>query len=806
MIRTSFNDAWEARPKVNPFAELGGHAAPYRPVTLPHDAMIERARDAAVPEGAASGYFPGGGYEYRKSFSVPAEHRGKRIVVEFEGVYRDAMVYLNGTFAGQRPYGYSQFAVEADQLLRYGAENEIRVEARSGQDSRWYTGAGLYRNTWLIVGDPVHLALDGVRITTPDIDADRAVVEVATLVENDTRSIRTVELHTEVHGTGPAGQDTTRVTIAPGQPAVVRQRVYVRQPALWSVDSPNLYRCAVTLRDGDTDLDQGATTFGIRKLQLDPEHGLRLNGVPVKLRGACIHHDNGLLGAATIDRAEQRRVQLLKSAGFNAIRSSHHPLSTAMLDACDREGMLVLDETFDMWTSNKNPFDYALAFPTWWERDVEAMVAKDFNHPSVVMYSIGNEIPEVGSAAGALLGRRIAEKIRSLDPTRYLTNAVNGLLAVMSELRTLMPPQEGERGINSLLAGMDEAMNAVGSSELVTERTAESFGVLDVAGMNYMESRYLPDRERFPNRIILGTETFPTHIAELWRLVEENPQVIGDFTWTGWDYLGEAGIGRAQYATPDGPPPALAAPYPWLTAGCGDLDLTGHRRPASYYREIVFGLRAEPYVAVWRPERHGQVFAGTPWAWSDTVASWSWPGFEGAPVTVEIYSAADEVELLVNGVSLGRAPAGPKARHRAEFETRYEPGELVAVAYRDGEETGRCALASAVGPVRIHATADRTDLRADGTDLAYLDLTLADAEGNLHNTADRVVRVELSGPAVLQGFGSANPAPEQPFAAAEQHTYDGRALAVVRPTGPGAIRVTFKTTDCDDVSLSLVAT
>ena len=811
MIRTSFNSGWETRSKPNPFAEMGGHSTAYRPVTLPHDSMLEQQRSATEPEGAASAYFPSGVYQYRKFFPVSADDRGKRIVVEFEGVYRDAMVYLNGTYVGQRPYGYSQFAIDLGPFLRYGESNEIQVEARTGHDSRWYTGAGIYRNTWLIVGDPVHIALDGVRITTPDIDAERAVVEVATVLENDTREVRTVQLRTVARGPDgvTVGHDSTPVTIAPGEPALVRQRIYVPRPALWNVDTPSLYTCASAVRDdgnapaGEV-LDEHTAVFGIRSLRLDPEHGLRINGQTVKLRGACVHHDNGLLGAATIDRAEERRVQILKSAGFNAIRSSHNPLSRAMLEACDREGMLVLDETFDVWTSTKNPHDYALDFPAWWERDVEAMVTKDFNHPSVIMFSIGNEIPENGSPAGALLGRKIAEKIRSLDGTRYVTNAINGLLSVMHDLAASMP-QQADRGINTMMASMDQAMNAVGASDLVTVKTEEAFSVLDVAGMNYMESRYTLDRERFPNRIVLGTETFPTKIAGLWTLVEDNPQVIGDFTWTGWDYLGEAGIGRAQYASPDEPPPALAAPFPELVAGSGDIDITGHRRPASYYRETVFGLRTQPYVAVWRPDQHRDSFAGTPWAWSDTVASWSWAGHEGSPVTVEVYSDADEVELLINGRSLGHAPVGAKNRFRTEFETVYEPGELIAVAFRAGAETGRFALTSAAEPVVLRAAADRTGLRADGTDLVYVALTLTDAEGHLVSTADRAVRVAVAGPATLQGFGSANPATEMPFTSPEQRTFDGRALAIIRPSGPGDITITVEAEDCAAVILSVTA-
>lgn len=819
MIRVGFNDDWQVRPKVNPFAELAGAAVPFEAVMLPHDAMIGQERvppgGEVTMEAGAGAYFPGGVFEYRKTFFVPAEHRDKRILIEFEGIYRGATVRVNGDYAGQRPYGYSLFCVDAGRFLRFGQDNEIRVEARAHQDSRWYTGAGIYRDTWLLIGGLVRIEPDGVRVTTPDIDAERAVAEIATTVVNDSIGFRTADVVTEVRdaaGTVVAA-DVSKITVPPGGRATTRQRLYVRDPALWSPDSPALYAANVTLRDSGGDVDAETVTFGIRSLRLDPDHGLRVNGETVKLRGACVHHDNGILGAATFPRAEERRVQLLKEAGFNAIRMCHHPMSKAMLDACDRLGVLVMDEAFDMWTTGKSEFDYGLDFAQWWERDIEAMVAKDYNHPSVILYSIGNEIPETGSPAGAVWGRKLAEKVRALDGTRYVTNAINGMLAALSDLAALRQQAEeaaGEAaddgtGINTLMASMGDAMNALGASSLVTERTAESFGVLDVAGMNYMESRYGQDRELFPNRIILGTETFPTHIDGNWRLVKQYGHVIGDFTWTGWDYLGEVGVGRPQYLTSEAPRPSFTAPYPYLVAGCGDIDITGYRRPVSYYREIVFGLRAAPYLAVQRPEHHGQVFAGTPWAWTDSISSWTWPGFEGAPVTVEVYSAADEVELLVNGRSLGRRATGESHRFKAGFETVYEPGELLAIAYRDGAESGRGTLRSATGPVLLRAAADRPVIRADGGDLAYVTLSLTDASGTCHTGADRPVSVRVSGAGVLAGFGSADPSTVERFDALERRTYNGRALAVLRPAGPGKIWLRASAPGCEPAEISVSA-
>jgi beta-galactosidase len=811
MKRTLLTDGWQFRRKVNPFAELGGESEPYVDVTVPHDAAMTRARD---PEGqGAVAYFPGGAYQYRRTLVPTDAQLAGRLMLEFEGVYRDAVVTVNGEFAGQRPYGYSVFTVDVSEFVTEGP-NEIVVESRSHQDSRWYSGAGIHRNVWLLSADRVHIAPDGLRVSTPDIDDSGAVVEVEVTVVNSDSTRRTVDVHALITapGGGSRAGGVATVTVPAAASVVTRQRLYLADAPLWSTESPALHTASVTIRPtGDAEeqppaLDTAETTFGVRRLQVDAHHGLRVNGVPVKLRGACVHHDNGILGAAAFPAAEERRVRLLKEAGFNAIRASHNPLSTAMIEACDRLGMYVMDETFDVWTSGKTEFDYSLDFADWWERDVESLVARDFNHPSVILYSIGNEIPEVGSLSGALVGRRLAEKVRSLDPTRFVTNAVNGMLAVMGDLKAMAGsavPDAGESGINTLMADVGDFMNQIGTSPLVTGRTAESFGLLDVAGMNYLEGRYVGDRELFPNRVIVGTETFPTRIDGNWELVLDNDHVIGDFTWTGWDYLGEVGIGRPQQ--PGDEAPSISAPYPWIAAWCGDLDLTGFRRPASYYREIVFGLRSTPYISVLRPGVDPDASPLSPWAWSDSIAGWGWPGTEGETLTVEVYSQADEVELLLNGRSMGRMPAGPTARYRARFPVPYEHGELVAVAFRDGVEEGRHSLRSPRGAEQLRLSPDRDALRSDGTDLAFVSIELTDSDGTLVTASDREVTVEIEGPAVLQGLGSADPAPTSLYGGTRHRTFDGRALAIVRPVGDGTIVLRVGADGCDTRTVELTA-
>ena len=435
MRRTPFNDGWTVGPKANSFMEMiVGSGSEPASATLPHDAMIAMERSPAGH--AATAFFPGGSWEYKKSFDVAADEEASAIFLEFEGVYRDASVRVNDTLVAHRPYGYSGFTVQIDPLLRFGEPNEVKVEARAHDDSRWYSGAGIYRTVWLHQGGRVHLVPGGLQLTTPEIDDDVAVVAVSAEVRNQSIGTSNAVLRVEVlhpDGTVVAGAQAP-VTTAPGDVLAARQRLTVPRPRRWSLDDPFLYTGRATLLHAGVVLDEESTAFGIRSLTVDPIRGLRLNGETVLLRGACVHHDNGLLGAATIGRAEERRVELLKEAGFNAIRSAHNPLSRPMLEACDRLGVVVMDETFDVWTQPKSEHDYALRFPDWWEADVEAMVRKDRNHPSVVLYSIGNEIPEAGRPMGARVGRALAEKIRSLDSTRFVTEGISGLLVGGAEL------------------------------------------------------------------------------------------------------------------------------------------------------------------------------------------------------------------------------------------------------------------------------------------------------------------------------------------------------------------------------------
>ncbi len=821
MIRENFNRDWQfARGSASLMsAFMGGQQ--FEAVNLPHDAMVHEERTPDTANSAQTGFWPGGLYTYSRKLDVPQEWREKTVLLEFEGVYATAMVYVNGNMAQSNLYGYSDFYVVLDKYLEYGAENEIRVVADNAaeKNSRWYSGSGIYRNVNLLVGSRIHVPADGVRITTPDVGEESAAVEICTSVRNLTRKKEKITVETTLLCDGTVvGVDKVGVTMFMEAQEQVSQRIALLKPKLWSPDTPQLYDCVVKIYAGEELLDETREHFGIRRLELDAEHGLRINGRQVKLRGTCIHHDNGIIGATTLKKAEERRCRQLKEAGFNSIRSAHHPMSKAMLDACDRIGMVVMDELSDMWTNHKNANDFALHFLDCVDTEVERMVRKDYNHPSVVLYSAGNEIPDLGTARGAQLNRAICNRFRALEPYRYTTNAINGMLALGPRMGTIIqdlmkaaessktaagagqPGQEGraEEGasaLNGMMALMvGPAADAFASHPLMTECIEEASQGMDIIGLNYLTGRHVLEKELHPNKPVVGTETFPADIVRLWDIVKNNDHVLGDYTWTGYDYLGEAGCGIFYY---DGTQ-NFNGVYPDRTAYIGDLDIIGYRRPISFLREIVFGLRKEPYIAVERVDRHGMPHSQTAWMLKDNIASWTWPGYEGKPANVDVYSEAEEVELFLNGTSLGRKPAGEANGFTASYEMTYEPGELLAVGYTAGAETGRFVLKTADAAVELQVTVEGETLQADGEDLAFVTVRLADKEGVENLYAEKEITVTVEGAGTLQGFGSADPRAIGSYDSVTWKTYDGYVMAVIR-TGmeAGEIRVKFAAEGCE---------
>ena len=818
MIRQSFNDNWSFRKGADGLFRVPGKM---ETVTLPHDAMILEKRDKNCRNGASTGFYPGGTYTYSKRFFLGAEDADKDIFLEFEGVYMNAAVLINGDLAGTRPNGYSNFFVKANDFLKYGQENEIKVVVKTENmpNTRWYSGSGIYRDVNLLKANTLHVVPDGLRITTLAAEDGLAVLEIAASIENTARAARSMKIATVIRdatGTVVASAVSAATAFA-GDAFTVRQRVTVTEPRRWDVDAPHLYTCSCNLEEDGTVVDETTETFGIRTLEVDAARGLRINGRTVKLRGGAVHHDSGVLGVCTFERAEERRVEILKQAGFNAIRSAHNPLSKVMLRACDRLGMFVMDEFSDMWQAPKADYDYALVFGEWWEKDVEAMVAKDYNHPCVILYSIGNEIIETVTKHGARLSRTISDKFRSLDPTRFTTQCLNGFLSsfphvpeIMRELAAnglLDLPESGSdeipaSEIHRFMTTIEGRQAQIAESDTVAALMEETFDGVDIAGYNYMVGRYESDRTRYPNRVIVGSETCPPDVGTIWKKVMANTHVIGDFCWTGWDYLGEAGSGTFSYDEN----PGFAKPYPVLLSYFGDIDITGHRRPMSYYREIAYGIRKDPYIAVQRVDRHGRKVYKNQWCGNDTIASWTWPGYEGKPAIVEVFSNAQEVELLLDGRSLGRNKVLEDPMYTAVFETVYQPGRLEAVSYADGIETGRMVLASAEETPCLTVDVDRTRLKADGADLSYLMISITDTRGVVNMSKPLPVTVSVEGAGALQGFGSADPLSTEHFHDTTRTTYDGRVLAVVRALHEaGDIMVSISAPGCEPVAVALQA-
>jgi len=820
MIRELFNEGWDFCPEELTILDFKGTGAGgmERGITLPHDAMIHEKRTPDTSNGNATGFYPGNSYTYLKRFDVPVCWQEKDVFLEFEGVYMYASVYVNGNFAAKRPYGYAGFSLLLNDYLVYGQQNALVVVAKTGHErtGRWYTGAGIYRDVYLTVCDPLHIPLDGVRIHTAETDKESACVMVDVDVENNHRLERKITVVTEI--VDPRGMVVQRaqspLTAWGRSQNKLRHRIFLNHPKLWSCEQPDLYQCIVRLMEDREKIDRSVEHFGIRSLALDVENGLRINGQPVKLRGACIHHDNGLIGACTLPAAEERRCRQLKQAGFNCIRSAHNPMSRAMLEACDRLGMLVIDEAYDGWNKAKIDHDSSLYFDEWWQKDLAAMVRKDYHHPSVVIYSLGNEIKEAGTPQGAAQHRSMVNWMRCLDDTRYFTASISGLFILIDRLPDILAEKDaatepfidgdaaaasyideetshrtGSDDINSLLARLHNGMgDLLFNHPLLKERTEEFFAAADIAGMNYMTECFEKDHKRYPDRIILSAESFPADIAHVWDVVERNPYIIGDMTWAGYDYLGEAGCGIYHY---DGRQ-NFSSNWPDRLGYIGDINLIGDRRPISYLREIVYGLRREPYIAVERLDKYGLPVSTTPWMGKDDIASWSWPGYEGKPAIINVFSPSEEVELWCSGELVGRKPAGRRNGFTACFEISYRPGSLTAVGFTAGREEGRMSLYSAQMIKRLTAKADRDCLKADGRDLCFVKADVCDTRGILHILSIVEISVQVKGAGTLQGFGSADPQSIGCYDDTCCSTFDGSVMAVVRAKNkPGTINLTF---------------
>lgn len=756
-------------------------------VTLPHDAMLLESRSKDSKAGPACGYFEGGKYYYEKIFNVPEEWKEQAVLLEFEGVYQKATVILNDKTVGTNIYGYSNFFVTLDDALIYGANNKLVVLADNSNcpNSRWYSGSGIYRNVKLYTGAKEHILPNSLHLTagsdghgTVSVKSTGGNRAVASIFDED-KEICSIQFDINA-GYGESSFN-------------------VPSPFLWNENDPHLYSCKVDLLKDDEIIDSDSAKFGFRTIQWNPEQGLLINGNVTLLRGSCIHHDNGILGARGNDDAEYRKIKMLKDAGFNAVRISHNPSSKAMLDACDEYGMYVMDEFADQWLIHKNPYDYANQdFKANWEYDLGAMIDKDYNHPSVIMYSIGNEISELGLAEGINTARELKDYCKKLDPGRAVTAGINLMLATMAAKGKGMYGNEDESKnagnqamdntptstfFNMLMNKMGTIMDNMASKKDADAATERMEGIFDINGYNYATSRYAKEGSKYPGRVIVGSETLPKFIYRNWKLTEELPYLTGDFVWTGWDYLGESGIGTVRYKKEAKTRPLI------ISGGPGLIDICGKSRPEIEWNRMIWHLTDKPSISVEPMTHAGDVGSVSMWRDTDGVASWSWPGCEGAKNKVRVYATGDYVELIVNKKSYGKKKT---KEYKAEFKkVKYEPGTITAKSYNsDGTLISESSLITSAGDTQIKLTANRTSLRNNGEDLCFIDIDLTGTDGITKSSVDSLMTVEVTGAGKLLALGSARPAPTEGFCGNTHTTFLGKAQAIIMAsTDSGEIQI-----------------
>lgn len=737
----------------------------WRTLSLPHDWCVEtEAAEAAGGEhigpfsrssvgGNSTGQTVGGEGWYRKTFTLGKEDKNKRIMLYFEGAYNHTTVWVNGRKAYFNHYGYQSFRFDATEFCKApGKENVITVKVtNNGMNTRWYAGAGIYRHVWLVKTPQLHLDTWHNYIHTSEVTEGNATVNVETLLKNEqSRKLKgevTVQLLDKDGNIVASGRQ--EVGVDGNGEKEVRFGMQVAKPQLWSPGSPYLYKAVITVKDRKSgDEDRTMTRFGIRTLVFSADKGFLLNGKSVLLHGGCVHHDNGLLGAAAYDAAENRKITLLKNEGFNALRTAHNMTSEHFLEACDSIGMMVVDEAFDQWLQAKNKDDYHQYFKEYSDRDMQTMILRDRNHPSIIMWSIGNEIPGRITAEGQAVAARLRNTILALDTTRPLTAAI--------------PSWDDFRH------SWDDDNNL-------------AFKSLDVGGYNYLYDKYEHDHQSYPDRVMVGLETYPKRAAENWVLAERLPYVIGDFVWTAMDYLGESGIGSASFRKSGNQP--FSPGWPWFNGWCGDIDLIGNKKPQSYYRDVVWH-RKPVTMAVEEAAPEGTHMSVSLWGWQLEQQSWTWDYPHGTPLNVNVYSRAPQVRLYLNDSLVGTKTTS--ATFWAGFTVPYEPGTLRAVEY-DGEKEGDFFILKTTGtPVALRLVSDRGSATADGKDLVYVTAELVDAEGQVVYDSQRTVRFSIEGEGSILACGNACPNDMESFRNSSPRLYNGRAQAIVKTTRTAA--------------------
>ncbi len=779
-----------------------------KPVNLPHDATIGSDRDPNMRNYFLSAGFKGGRYQYVKNISIPADYSNKAVWLHFDGVYRNATVFVNGKQVHLQEYGYVQFDVDVEQHLRFGEDNEIKVEIDTPVEahSRWYAGSGIYRNVYLCIANKTHIKPYGVKVTT--LSHSPAKIRIETDVESD-------------------GYDSIAVQIFDGANCIaqgegINAQFTFENANLWSAETPYLYVAKVALVKDGKEVDTQEIPFGIRTLEWSAEHGFLVNGNRTLLRGGCIHADNGVIGMVTNEVTEQRRVRNIKAAGFNAIRSAHHPMSADLLYACDKYGLYVMDELYDTWYRMKQLNGDSAHFMRTFETDTLAMVQNDYNHPCVVMYSIGNEIPEIGSLKAVKIAKKICNIIRDIDTTRPLVMcpAMNTARAyvmdtpymdVLEDDYLAQSDDNKKTDMQHYIWVYTKALSnnptakigaypqeCIEQDEVVTKPI---YSFLDMAGYNYYTDKFEKLHEIHPERLLVGTETRGNLIVHNWELTKRNNYIVGDFIWTLQDHIGEVNVCGSKYSNEIlGEGPFAHRAYPWILNYGGVMDLNGNILPSINKFRFVWGNYHGLYLASQPPVHKGVEPGFSSYKWTDSIESWTYEGCEGNRTFVDVYTDAYEVEVLINGQSLGRRIVED---YFAKFPAVYQSGEVVGIGYdKDGEEIYRSSLKTAQSQTVINAVVDNTELEAGGGDFAFIDISIADENGVVKSLPEHKVTVTVEGAGELAGLGSANPQNAEKYTQDNHTTYFGKLLAVVRSgLTSGAIKVTLS---CDDLADKVV--
>lgn len=775
MLKINFNDNWSVYKKDQPET--------IKNVTLPHDAMIYEERSQDSLGGKHIAWHRGGDYVYEKTFFASQELENQIVVFEFEGVYKDAEVYINDIKVAYRPYGYTNFYVDATNYLKINQDNILKVDVKNSDqpNSRWYSGSGIYRPVYMYVLPQKHIKLNGVKIKTLDCKMPKIEIAVETNAPGKVET-QVLDGETVIFSSVQNSDGYNPVKITAELP----------NASLWDVDNAKLYICRV-----DFEGDVYQTRFGIRTIEWDSRNGLLINGKRTLLLGACIHHDNGLLGAAAHPFAEYRKIKLLKEAGYNAIRSAHNPCSKALLDACDELGMMVLDEYVDMWYIHKNKFDYADKMLDWWKHDLKDMVDKDYNHPSVIMYSIGNEVAETSQKQGIELCENMTKYLKSLD-YRPVTCGINiffnylyslgfGVYSDKKAEKALKQKKHkavGSEFFNNLAGKLgDKTMKLGATLKGCDRKTRDAFKRLDIAGYNYGILRYKKDFKKYPDRIILGTETFCKDAGLFYDLAKKHPALIGDFVWAGMDYLGEVGVGawvHSSHANND-----FSYGVGWMTAGSGRLDITGKPNAESAYTKVAFE-QEKIRLAALPVHCCDQKTSPSAWKMSGAIESWNYPGFEGKKTVVEVYTRAPKVALYLNDKKIGQKKRGKN--YVTYFKTKYFSGVLTAIGLdKDGKELYRASLNTGDDKTVLRLEPEINEIDQNG--LAYVRVRFTDSEGLLKPYIHSTVKLSVDNGEIL-GYGNGCPYSKRSYITNTAETYFGEALAIIKPKEKGSIIIT----------------